>query len=177
MKKLKECGEERVLWRAFTKKDRQVVKRILEKYNEWGYLAGGYMPGRKDFVYTIYGEPVWVGIFHILNVMHLAVKYRLSPTNTYVVRRMASVEEAKKRYGPFTVEALRCAVSYLCEHGAEAVLALVMPEIEGDRRSGATYKRAGFEKLGVSNRRRAVWFIYRCRGGKKERGERDGDDG
>ncbi len=156
MRYLLDCGNGR-LFRVLTPAERRQLREFFYRYNEWGYLGGGYTPGREDIVYKVNGEMLWAAIIHKINLLALAVKYKLSPTNTYIIRRMTAKEKAKGHYSPLIVQALKCLIRYLCMRGAEAVLALVASSLEEN-----SYKKAGFEKLGETRRKKATWYIYRC---------------
>ena len=158
MKKVHECGRG-VLYKVITLNERRRFRELMDRYNSYGYVKyAPMMRNRMDLVYAIGDD--WCVLFtvHLINNFSISQKYRLDWYHTWFIRRAATVEEMKEKYGQITVEAHRCLIDYLREHGAAAVLGL---SIEG--RSGATYKHLGFEEIGKTVRGHGRWFLLRLR--------------
>ena len=165
MQELIRCGRG-VLCRVFSKQEKRKFRDLMNRYNAYGYVP--FIPGarkRMDLVYCI-GED-WCVLFtiHLINNFSLALKYRLDWNHTWFFRRVATVEECKDKYGNVTVEGYRCVIEYLKQHGAEAVLGLVMRTDK--RRSGGTFKRLGFEEIGETVKGHGRWFLLRLNKNKE----------
>ena len=161
MIKLLECGRG-ALYRVLTPGERRVFRFLMDKYNAYGYVKSApYMRRRADLVYCIGGD--WCVLFtiHVMTNPTILTKYRLDWDRTWFIRRVATVEECKEKYGHVTVEAHKCLIEWLRRRGESAVIALVMT---GDmRRSGATYKRLGFKEVGRTVRGHGRWFLLRLK--------------
>jgi len=159
--KLHECGRG-CLYRVLNLEERRKFRFLMDKYNAYGYIKQApYLRRRMDLVYCI-GED-WCVLFtiHLLSIVTMLVKYRLDWDHTWFIRRVATVEECKEKYGHVTVEAHQCLIDWLRKRGESAVIALVVTE--DVRRSGATYKRLGFQEVGRTVRGKGRWFLLRLK--------------
>ncbi|RLG76836.1 MAG: hypothetical protein DRO14_03250 [Thermoprotei archaeon] len=161
MIKLHECGRG-CLYRVLTLEERRKFRFLMNKYNAYGHLSQApYLRRRMDLVYCI-GED-WCVLFtiHLMTNPTILTKYRLDWDRTWFIRRVATIEECREKYGHVTVEAHQCLIDWLRKRGESAVIALVVTE--DVRRSGATYKRLGFQEVGRTVRGKGRWFLLRLK--------------
>ena len=161
MQKLFECGRG-CLYRVISPSERKRFRDIMDRYNVWGYVKQApFMKRRMDIVYCIGDD--WCVLFtiHLQTNPTILTKYGLEWGRTWFLRRVATNEECKEKYGDITVEAHRCLIEWLKKRGEHAVTALAITEDE--RRSGATYKHLGFVEVGRTVKGHGRWFILKLR--------------
>ena len=121
-----------------------LLRRLIDKYHEFGCIKGsGLGKGLRHFVLEADGYWVAGCIIHQAGAWApMFIKWRLPVDNSYMVRRIAQFAP-----GHWAVMLLEKLAEKLRSEGKEMLVTTVIAE-----HSGALYKKAGFEEIGVSKR-------------------------